>query len=188
MDEKEEVLDTAIASIAPGKLEAMRDVVFRDLEVSGSRHVEAATKFQAGLDKVTDVLLILVLKFGRASTMLLALGILNVICIAIIVVATVYIAALRSEVGDLMDRQEEFAKSQKRIEKTTTETKQDVATTSQKVAETQAKVETAVEAAPKVELDARTGKAKLVVPVPPKPSKKAAAPAGSGRKIVVRLE
>ncbi len=188
MDEKEEALDTTIASMAPGKLEALKDVVFRDFEVSGSKHVEAATKFQAGLDKVVDVLLILVLKFGRASTMLLVLGLLNVACVITIIVTTVQIAVLRSEVGDLMDRQEEFAKSQKRIEKTTTETKQDVATTSQKVSETQAKVETAVEAAPKVELDARTGKAKLVVPVPPKPSKKPTAPAGSGRKIEVRLE
>lgn len=166
--DKEETLSNTIDSIAPERLDAMKENMFKSLEESGSMHLEAATKFQAGLDKVTDVLLILVLKFGRATTFLIVVGIINIVVLTINVIATVNIAALRSEVRDLMDRQEEFARSQKRIEKTTVETKQDVASTNQKVAETQAKVDTAVETAPKVEIDARTGKAKLVVSVPVK--------------------
>jgi hypothetical protein len=165
MEDKADPLLSTIESIAPDKLSEMKDRLSKELETSGSKHAEAAARFQAGLDKVIDVLLILVLKFGRATTMLLVMGILNIICVVTLIVATVHVTALRSEVRDLMDHQEEFARSQKRIERTTTETKQDVATTSQKVSETQAKVETAAEAAPKVEVDAKTGKAKLVVPV-----------------------
>lgn len=176
MADKETTLDTTINSIAPERLDAMKDSFFTELKESGSKHVEAATRFQAGLDKVIDVLLILVLKFGRATTMQLVNGGLNIACLVTLIIATVQITTLRSEVKDLMFKQEEFAKSQKRIEKTTSETQQDVATASQKVAETKAKVDDVAATAPKVELDTKTGKAKLVVQVPEKKKTKSVTP------------
>jgi len=187
---KSDPLTTTIESIAPERLDAMKEDLFKNLEKSGTKHVEAATKFQAGLDKVVDVLLILVLKFGRATAVLIVLGVLNIICLTVNVVATVQLTTLRVQVRDLMNQQEDFARSQKRIEKTTSETKQDVATTSKKVAESNARVETAVEAAPKVEVDTKTGKAKLVVSVPKIKAKPAASSPTKpdGRKIIVNLE
>lgn len=157
-------LSNTINSIPPEKLDVMREEMF-DFKTSGVKHVEAANKFQNGLDKVTDVLLILVMKFGRATTVLLIAGLFNLILLITLVICTVNILSLRSETQDLLDRQESFARSQSRIEKTTNDTQEKVTSTSKTVEETQAKVE----AAPKLELDRKTGKAKLVVQVQPKP-------------------
>lgn len=183
---KDDPLSSTLGSTSPERLKQLKEELFD----SSSKHMEAANRFQAGLDKVIDVLLILVLKFGRATTMLLANGIFSIICLVTLVVATVQIMSLRSEMKDLMDRQEEFAKSQQRIERTTNDTQKQVTTASKQVEETSAKVDTVAETAPKVELDPKTGKAKLVVTVPPKPSPKSSnpPPAGSGRKLDIKLE
>ncbi len=168
-------LDNTLNSIPPEKLEEMRRHTEDELEklkTSGSIHVEAANRFQAGLDKVTDVLLILVMKFGRATNMLLAIGILLVVNLAMLVISTVQAVTIRTQMTDLQDRQEDFARSQKRLERTTNDTQVKVDSTSKKVDETQQKVDSAAESAPKVEVDTRTGKAHLVVPAeakkPPK--------------------
>jgi len=166
MTDKEDSLIKAIGSISEGQLDVMRKRFHDEIELSGALHVEAASKFQAGLDKVVDVLLILVLKFGRATTMLIVLGLLNVVCLVINVIATVQVASTRSEVRDLVERQEEFASSQKRIETSTTATQKTIDAT-------QAKVDSVVEASPKIEVDAKTGKAKIIIPT------KKSAPASS---------
>jgi cell division protein FtsL len=178
----EDPLSRTINSIPPEKLEVLREEMF-DFRTSGSKHVEAAHKFQSGLDKVTDVLLILVMKFSRSTTVLLIAGLFNLVLLITLIICTVNILMLRSEMRDLMDRQESFARSQSRIEKTTNETQEKVASTSKAVEETQAKVE----AAPKIELDRKTGKAKLVVQVPPKPRPTPAA-SGAPKQIEIKLE
>lgn len=183
-------LSNTINSIPPEKLDVMRDEMF-DFKTSGGKHIEAANKFQAGLDKVTDVLLVLVLKFARATTVLLIAGIFNIVLLTTLIICTVNILSLRSEVRGLLDRQEEFARSQSRIERTANETQSQVKSTSKTVEETQAKVETAVDSAPKVEVDKKTGKAKLVVQVPAKPRPVPAASgsaAPSSKQIEIKLE
>jgi uncharacterized protein YlxW (UPF0749 family) len=172
-------LDNTLNSIPPEKLQEMRRNTEDELEklkTSGSIHVEAANRFQAGLDKVTDVLLIRVMKFGRATNMLLAIGILLVVNLLMLVIATVQSVTIRTQMTELLDRQEEFARSQKRLERTTTDTQEKVDSTSKKVDETQLKVDSAAEAAPKVEVDTKTGKAKLVVPVESKKTVKVSPP------------
>ena len=195
-------LDNTLNSIPPEKLAEMRRHTEDELEklkTSGSIHVEAANRFQAGLDKVTDVLLILVMKFGRATNMLLAIGILLVVNLAMLVIATVQSVTIRTQMTDLQDRQEDFARSQKRLERTTNDTQVKVDSTSKKVDETQQKVDSAAESAPKVEVDTRTGKARLVVPVeakktikvPPPPAARplpAPSAAGQGPKYAIPLE
>ena len=156
---------STIHSVAPDKLEAMKDALF-DFKESGTKHVEAANKFQAGLDKVIDVLLILVMKLGRASAFQIAAGAVQVVCLVALIISTVQILSLRSEVRDLLHRQEEVAKSQKRIEKATSETQEKLATTSETVKETQETVRKVEQTAPQVEIDKRSGKAKLVLPKP----------------------
>lgn len=187
-------LSNTINSIPPDKLDAMRGEMF-DFKTGGLKHLEAANKFQAGLDKVIDVLLVLVMKFGRATSALILGGIVLVVCMFALVIVTIQIFSLRSEVRDLLDRQEEFSRSQKRIEKTSNETQEKVESTGKAVEETQEKVKAAVDASPKVEVDKRTGKAKLVVSVPPKPRPAAAsgfgaAPVASAapRQVEIKLE
>jgi hypothetical protein len=180
----EDPLVRTINSIPPEKLEGMREEMF-DLRTSGSKHVEAANKFQNGLDKVTDVLLILVMKFSRSTTVLLIAGLFNFVVLVALVICTVNILLLRSEMRDLLDRQESFARSQSRIEKTTNATQEKVDSTSKTVEETQAKVE----AAPKIELDRKTGRAKLVVQVSPKPRPAASATSSTvPKQIEIKLE
>lgn len=127
-----------------------------DLEVSTSRHLEAAQRFEAGMDKVVDVLLMLVLKFGRATTAQVVNLFLLFMCLLILVISTINVSYLRDEVKDLMYQQEDLMRAQKRIEQTTEATKKDVATTSEQVTKV-------AEATPKIEVDEKTGKAKLIV-------------------------
>ncbi len=172
-------------SIPPDKLEAMRGEMV-DFQASGAKHVEAATKFQAGLDKVIDVLLVLVMKFGRATSVLVLGGIVLVISLVVLVVSTIQIVQLRSDVRDLLDRQEAFAQSQDRVEKTTHETQEKVESTGKAVEATQEKVEAST---PKIEVDVRTGKAKLVVPAQaPKPATSSSPAAEGTRKLEIKLE
>ncbi len=127
-----------------------------DLEMGTSRHLEAAQRFEAGMDKVVDVLLMLVLKFGRATTAQVVNLFLLFVCLLILVISTINVSYLRDEVKDLMYQQEDLMRAQKRIEQTTEATKKGVDTTSQQVTKV-------AEATPKIEVDEKTGKAKLIV-------------------------
>jgi type II secretory pathway pseudopilin PulG len=159
----DDTLNKTIESVRPEKLENMRQTFQRELEMSGAIHVEAAQKFQAGLDKVVDVLLILVLKFGRATTALLAIGFVILISLVTMIIATVKIIELSSAVAEIQQHQEEASLSAQRIEKATTDTQKQVDTTSKKIDDTQAKVDSVAASTPQVEVDSRTGKAKLVI-------------------------
>lgn len=160
-------LQDIIKSLPPEQQLRMRERFQEDLERSGAKYAEAANKFQAGLEGVTNVMLNLVLNFGRASTLLLVIGAINTLCLIMMVISTIQVTAVKSQMDDLLLKQEASAK---RLEKTTTESNEEVV---KKVEETKAKVDNVVETAPKVKVDARTGKAKLVVPAPSAtPSKK----------------
>jgi hypothetical protein len=176
-------LSKAINSIPPEKLEAFKEDLF-DFKTGGMRHIEAANKFQAGLDKVIDVLLVLVMKFGRATTVLVVAGIVALVNLIALLVVTINIFVLRSEVRDLLYQQEDFARSQRRIERTATETQEKVESTGKAVEATK----TAVETVPKVELDRKTGKAKLVVQVPPKAKAPPVASGAPSRQVEIKLE
>lgn len=126
------------------------------LETSSAKHLEAAAKFEAGMDKVVDVLLMLVLKFGRATTAQIVSLFILFVCLITLVITTINVSYLRGEVKDLMRQQESLMQAQKRIERTTTETKKDMADTSLRMT-------AAAQSAPKIEVDQKTGKAKLVV-------------------------
>jgi hypothetical protein len=172
-------LTNTVNSVPPEKLDNMRDEMFI-FRTTSAQHIEAANKFQAGLDKVVDVLLVLVMKFGRATSVLILGGLVLVINLVALVVVTVQIFSLRSEVQDLLDRQEAFSRSQERIEKTAN-------VTQQKVEATQQKVETAVEAAPKIEVDKKTGKAKLIVPAQPPKVDTSSTGASGSKKVSIPL-
>lgn len=139
-------LSKALKSVTPDELEAMRLKFQEEMDKSSAKHAQAAERFSAGLDKVVDVMLILVLKFGRATTMLLVIGALNIVCLLMMVISTIQMTSVNSQVHDLVMQQESFAASQKRLEKTTTDSSQEVV---KKVEETKAKLDDVVDAAPK---------------------------------------
>lgn len=123
-----------------------------------------------GLDKMIDVIALLVLKFGRATTALIGVGSLLILCLITLVISMAQSMVIRNEVRDLLDRQELLIKSQARLEKTMTATQLVLTDTLEKVVETQAKVETVAESTPKIKVDSKTGKTKLVIQKPEQPT------------------
>lgn len=116
-----------------------------------------------GLDKMIEVIALLVLKFGRATTALIAVGVLLIFCVVALIVSMAQTIVLRNQMRDLLDRQELLVKSQVRLEKTMTSTQLVLTDTLHKVVETQAKIETVAEATPKITVDSKTGKPRLVM-------------------------
>ncbi len=114
-----------------------------------------ASQFNQGLDKVTDVLLILVLKYGRASSMLVGVLFGITIALAVQVYNTISLANARSEVSNLLREMEEIQKKQGAILATAAD-----AVERSKAAEARAKA--AEEAAPEIVVDSE-GQATLVV-------------------------
>jgi len=159
----ENPLNEIIRSIPPDKLEDMR-AEMSNFEQGSRTHVEAANQFRTGLDKVIDVLLILVLKFGRATSVLLAVGILMTLGTVILVVNTIQAVQLRSDVAALLDQQEQFARSQKRLEKTAAENQARTQRSVEATRDQIKSVETQIEKTPRIEVDQHTGRARLVVP------------------------
>lgn len=123
----------------PLELESAKKTVLFELEKTDNlpHTLKAAEKFGLGLDSVTDVLLILVLKFGRATSVLIAIGGLLIVCLLGLVISLVNVAALSSQMADIQLKQEEIARLQVRIETKTTETKEKVDSTEKKIVETQ---------------------------------------------------
>ena len=158
----EDLLTVFHKSVPPERLSMLREDLL-DFRKSGLKHQEAADRFSAGLDKVVDVLLILVLKFGRATSMIIAMIVILGLCCVTLVVSTIHVMTLKYDVADLIRRQEAFARVQERLEKATNSTQEQVSSTNKKIEETQA----TIEAAPKIEIDKKTGKPKIVVPEKP---------------------
>jgi hypothetical protein len=171
-------LTKAIESIPPAQLDVMRKRFQDEIELSGAVHVAAATKFQAGLDKVVDVLLILVLKFARATSALIAIGFVLIVCLVTLIIATVKVLEVSNQVAEIQQHQDEFSMSQKRIEESTTATQKQVDSTSQKIDATQA----VLESDPHVEVDTKTGRAKIIIPAKAKKPATATAPAVASSK------
>lgn len=148
LTEKREI---PLVSLPPESDPSPPSVDFRDLRTTG----QIASQFNQGLDKVTDVLLLLVLKFGRASSLLVGVLVGIAICIIALVWNTAYLAATRSDVADAQAQQEEILRKQEEILKQTQEAYNSVMD-AKKVAEE------AAEAAPAVVVD-EDGRAKLII-------------------------
>lgn len=135
-------LAATLTSIPPGKLEASRKRVSEEIQhqqgeeaeaPSSTAHLLAADRFTQGLDVVSDVLILLVGRFQKTTTLLVLGGILQLMCVVALVGATIGLNSVKEKVELLQAKQEEFAKSQQRLEKTTTETQKKVETTEKKV-------------------------------------------------------
>jgi len=87
------------------------------LETSKALNKQAlvADKFEAGVDKMTDVLLMLVLKFGRASTFMIATLVLIGVLMIGVTVSVVKQISLSNKLTEASNRMERVENSQKRI-------------------------------------------------------------------------
>lgn len=126
-------------------------VDFRELRTTG----EIASQFNQGLDKVTDVLLLLVLKYGRASSLLVGVLVGIAICIVALVWNTAYLAATRADVAETQMKQEEILQKQSEILRKTKEAYSSAM-------EAKEVAEAAAAAAPAVVVDEK-GKATLII-------------------------
>jgi cytoskeletal protein RodZ len=109
--------------------------------ISARSSVKAADKFVAGLDAVTNVLLTLVLKFGRATSMLVVVTGVLILCLVSLVIAVGQVFTIKSQLHELLEKHEDLSRAQARIEKSTQAT--------QAVVETQPKI-TVDETGPKL--------------------------------------
>jgi ABC-type multidrug transport system fused ATPase/permease subunit len=92
----------------PNPLQSSQSTDINDLKNTG----EIASRFNQGLDKVTDVLLILILKFGRASSMLVVVLAGIAIAITVMAINTVYLVSTRSDIESLLDEMRLVQKKQ----------------------------------------------------------------------------
>lgn len=109
-----------------------------------------------GLDKIVEVLTRLVLKFGRAITALQVVGVLLIICLIALVISVGQTAAIRTDMRDLIIRQEALMISQNRSEKALKDTLD-------KVLETRDRIENVAATTPRVKIG-DNGKPRIVIP------------------------
>lgn len=123
----------------------------QDLKTTG----KIADEFLTGMDRVTDVLMVLVMKFGRASRLLVA--VLALISLGLGMFTIVLVLQTRG-----LDRIEQLQQQQQEIQDQQVAILKQVAEASAKASAAASKAAAAEEAAPKVVLDDR-GQAKLVI-------------------------
>ncbi len=144
-----QVLDKALRSISPKALQKARDQVSQvsntpvEIRVaSDSERARASTaeRFSSGLDAVTDVLLLLVLKFGRATSFLVACGLVLLACLAALIVSIVKISDSTRKSEDVLLQIERIEHDQQGLEKKVIETKSQVDRTARTVDRVEAKL------------------------------------------------
>ncbi len=123
----------------------------QDLKTTG----KIADEFLTGMDRVTDVLMVLVMKFGRASRLLVAVLALISLGLGMFTIVLIFQTKGLNRIEQLQQLQQEIQDQQVAILK-------QVAEASAKASAAAAKAAAAEEAAPKVVLDSR-GQAKLVI-------------------------
>lgn len=149
--EAETKKEIPLVSLPPDSDSSPPSVDFRELRTTG----QIASQFNQGLDKVTDVLLLLVLKFGRASSLLVGVLVGIALCIIALIWNTAYLAATRADIAEAQIKQEEVLKQQEEILKRTKEAYNSAM-------EAKQTAEEAAKTAPSVVVD-EDGKAKLLI-------------------------
>lgn len=69
---------------------------------------DAANKFVSGLDAVTDALLLVIMKFGRATTALWSVGIVVVVCLIVMLAILVDLYSLSTRMSYIEIKQQEI--------------------------------------------------------------------------------
>jgi len=168
-DKKTVQLDKTIGSVSPEKMEETRRHVEQVMSRTGEQEalpdlptLAAAQPSEEDerllkLDIITDVQLVLVEKYRRAAALMWVAIIILFIGACVGVVAILFVA-------DVGDRVSAVAAQQDKVLKAQEEAVKQGNATQEAVAETKKKVDEAVEASPKIEIDEQ-GKAKVVVPV-----------------------
>lgn len=158
-------LNTTLSKVSPKKMAEARESVRTEVEVSVTHRPskpsdpgeDSQADFVVDLNNVADMLILLVGKYQRAYRLTLVCVILILACVGLLVKAGFEMDYLQKSQLSLM---EELRKTKDEVKKTGDK----VDKTKDEVKETKEKVEEAAEAAPKVEVDQKTGKARVILP------------------------
>lgn len=123
-----------------------------DLKKTGA----IASDFMRGLDRISTVLMVLVLKFGRASNMMRA------VLVGMAIGIILFGMALMASYG-INSKLEQIIQTQETLIRKVDETAEQAADASKRADDARAQARVAEESAPKVVVDKVTGKPKLVV-------------------------
>lgn len=208
-EDRQTKLDQTMSSVTPERLEATRQEVEVERQKLSSPKppplppeedppLSDGAQRMKKLDLIQDVQLILVDKY-RLGTKLMW-GALGLMTLSLFGLTGLILKnfELHNRIAELQAEQTKLIERGAQIERKTDETKKSVDETKLQLDETQKKVDEAVEASPKIEIDAQ-GKAKVVLPVKksddkqqpkPKPTAKpgsSSAPAPSAAPIPVQI-
>lgn len=141
------------AKAMAGEKTAVRDSDIEDLQRAG----KIAADFMTGMDRISDVLMLLVLKFGRASTLM-------VVVVAAIIIGVVFLAGNLFLVWNISVSQTALQREQEKIQEQQKAT-QLVAGQAKQQAEAAAQTASAIQQnAPEVVIDSK-GKPQLILRV-----------------------
>ena len=176
-DDRQTKLDLTISSVTPARLEQTRQEVESERQKLSPKPPPLEETVPSGasmppvdperlhqLDLIQDVQLILIEKYRLGTKLMLGAVALMILSLVSNVTLLAKNFELHNRVSAVQDEQQKLVERGAQIEKKTDETNAKVDETKAKVDETNQKVDQAVEAAPKIEIDA-LGKAKVVLPV-----------------------
>lgn len=174
-DPKSIQLDKTIGSVSAEKLDETRKHVAAEMQAARKKLDDAEEAPEAEeespedirlrkLDIITDVQLVLVEKYRKAAQLMWVAIACLVLCIVGLALGALIGIDVQSKIGHLLSEQQGIVAEQKAAKQAAEEAKQEAAETKKQVVETSKKVDEAVEASPKIEIDAQ-GKATVVVPV-----------------------
>lgn len=146
------------ASVPPPDFDRARETLtasdIEDLQEAG----KIATDFLTGMDRIADVLMLLVLKFGRASTLM------RVVLVGI-VIGIILLAANIFAIWNISNTQTEIQIKQGKIQEQQTQILRVAGDASRKAESAEQKIAQVQQSAPEVVVDSRGG-AQLILTVP----------------------
>lgn len=131
----------------------VEDASADDLRKAGA----IASDFMAGMEKMTTVLMLLVLKFGRAATAMKVVLALMLLGNIFFVIALVSVYNVNRQLHSIIESQERIVEKQVKQERA-------LQAAEDRAKEAEARALAAEEAAPRVVVDEETGRPKLVIP------------------------
>lgn len=187
-DPKSIQLDKTIGSVSAEKLDETRKHVAAEMEAARKKlddDEETPTAAESPapspederlrkLDIITDVQLVLVEKYRKAAQLMWVAIVCLILCLLGLIGGALIGIDIQNKIAHMLVEQKMVLSEQKAAKQAAEAAKEKANETAKKVDETSKKVDEAVEASPKIEIDAQ-GKAKVVVPVRKKeePSPKA---------------
>lgn len=147
---------------SPGPAQLEPSVMLRASDIQDLQKAsKIASDFMTGMDRIADVLMLLVMKFGRASTLMRAVFIGNFIAVILLIGMIVAVwnlitqqSAIQEKQGEIQEQQTKILARQSATQRVAGEAKQQAAAAAQKV-----------DNAPEITVDSK-GRPQIILKVP----------------------